>query len=163
MSEPLPTEPHFGIEAATRATGATPQRIKNWIDRGNLMSDVQPAGRGRARSYTLENLMEFALLVAAADCGVSLAPARTAQAIAVARMVEGKKGIILAVNADTGKPTFIEGPRITAQGVFESLQEPAEGALVTPDVDLFDEGDEPRAAVIMNLGEIAARVRKRLR
>ena len=51
-------------------TGGSQRDIENFIGRQQLASPIAPAGRGRARSFTQENVVELAALAAFVAAGM---------------------------------------------------------------------------------------------
>lgn len=66
----------FPFEAAAAAAGVTSANIRDWQKRGLLSVPLQPAGRGKTRGYTIENIMEFAVMSEFSRVGIPLSLAR---------------------------------------------------------------------------------------
>jgi hypothetical protein len=69
-------------------TGATQRDIENWISRLALATVYEQAGRGRARNFSRENVLELAFLAALMDGGVQALPLAAAYAATFLRHVE---------------------------------------------------------------------------
>ncbi len=144
----------FQVREVAKLLGTPARRIEGWVEQGLLKPAVRGKGPGRRREFSLENLIQTAVLIELRRTFGEKSPVWT-QAI--------RRGIReTATNILTGKdPTMVDC-------IFVVLQEKGEVAATffanpQPLEVLIKEISKGRAMTIVNIGDVISKIQALLK
>jgi hypothetical protein len=85
---------NFTAQSVALATDTTAKEIANWADRGLIVGQQEPLGKGHKRSFTWNNVMEIGGAVALMQIGVNSPADAFAASQRFAHMAAGRAGYV---------------------------------------------------------------------